>query len=214
MCLSVFDWLSLSNRYIAPKQEEIASSETESETESDSEAEEMETDAKRREWMRKSMKDDHGLKKSSQQFMRDFLSGASTSQPSGDSNFDKLFEAIEISDDEDEPACDIPSAFNPVNPARPGESSTNDRPSKRQKTSSSESKTSGPSLRLGRIVQEEIASRKREALGLVGERKLGSGVRPVSKLKGSTSTPIKTPTPANTTPAPQDPGWSCQVCTL
>lgn len=216
----VSEQLSLIAPPIAPKKEQSSSSETESETESDSGAEGMETDEKRREWMRKSMKDDD--LKSSKQFMRDFLSGSSSSRPSTSGrsegpDYSKLFEAIEISDDEDEePRCDIPSTSNPVNPTRPNENPPGDRPSKRQKTMPSESNSgpSGSSLGLGRIVQEEIATRKRESLGLVGERKLGTGIRPVSKLKGSSPAPVKKTTPASTTAAAQEPEWACQVCTL
>lgn len=203
--------------------EEKPPSETESETESDSGTEEVETDDKRREWMRKSMAD--GDLNSSEQFMRDFLFKgsnyeASTSRQHNEISYGKLFDAIEISDDEDDAPCDLPSISNPANPKRPSTStpmSNLERAEKRQKTSpgTSSASNSGSSLGIGRIAQEEMATRKRESLGLVGERKLGTGIKPVASLKAHTSNTIPTvPSAIQSGSTSEDLDWSCQVCTL
>ncbi|KAL5526064.1 hypothetical protein ACEPAG_7402 [Sanghuangporus baumii] len=224
-----------------------ATLEEESVTESDSEYDgsgEKETDETRRQTMRDSIRDSDETMNSSQQFMRDFLLKAKEPKGKGKSkdqmdsgSFKSVLDAIEISDDEVEAedgggTCAIPSTSNPVIPNLP--SSANDiRPAKRsrqqspprstKKTGPTSSRTPG-TIGLGRIVKEEMAFRKKEALGLTGGgKKLGSsrGSRigndgqnqgkehQKRREEGRDKTPVTVKESSD-----DGPGWSCLVCTL
>lgn len=158
---------------------------------------------------------------SSQKFMHDFLQDSSRvkHETPKDTTFSSIFDAIEISDDEDVGTCDLPSTFHPVISKPP--SSTHKAVKSEEQASSASSAHLGSSskssqklttsLGLGRLVQEEMSLRKRESLGLTGGRMLGSG----SSRTPSTPTvrPIKRE--CNTAAAVQTPsGWACLVCTL
>ncbi|EJD06465.1 WLM-domain-containing protein [Fomitiporia mediterranea MF3/22] len=126
----------------------------------------------------------------------------------------KVLDAIDISDDE--ATCDIPSMSNPIMPRPP--SPDNKRPTKRLRSSPPPQRTAGPSrptkspsnaIRFGRIAQDEMTTRKKEALGLTGGRTLGSP----SQVKSDTTT--KHPTSSKDRPVNADTtGWSCLICTL
>ncbi|THH10306.1 hypothetical protein EW145_g1418 [Phellinidium pouzarii] len=154
---------------------------TESESE-DHSGDPAENDERRRKIMRDSMKDNEI--NSSQQFMNDFLNESSRVKEELEAvKFSNVFDAIELSDDDD--AYNIPSTSDPVISQPPKTLNEDDRrPAKRSRklsptlaTRTSQSiQRPGKSIGLGRLAQEEMSVRRRESLGMDGSgRKLGYG---------------------------------------
>ena len=119
----------------------------------------------------------------------------------GTESFKRILDVIEISDDDDTGDIhDIGLLTNPVISRSLDAGKSTDK-----KRNSDLSKLSG--IGMGRIVQEEIATRKRERLGLTGEQKLGSG-------SGTRRSSLSMPKPQVTKADRGTKGWSCLVCTL
>ncbi|KAL5526885.1 hypothetical protein ACEPAF_8612 [Sanghuangporus sanghuang] len=228
-------------------EEPKATLDEESVTESDSdydESGEKETDETRRKTMRDSIRDSDESFNSSQQFMRDFLLKAKEQRGEGkskgemdDGNFKSVFDAIEISDEEVEAeegdgACAIPSTSNPVIPS-PSSSTNDTRSAKRPRQQSPPRSTKGtrPALSrtpgnigLGRIAEEEMIFRKKEALGLTGGGKklgssrgsrIGNGGQSQGKEHQKRDEERREKSPVTVKDSSDDgPGWSCLVCTL
>ena len=175
----------------------------------------LETDEDRMRMMKDTMQD--GELSYSQQFMKDYLSPGDSKKDSLDKNeFSTLFDCIEISDDDDEDEPTPSSSKLPVVTIKkePGliKGDNNNNSSAGPSSSSGNLKgSSSKSFDFGKMVQDEITSRKREALGLDGARKLGTGKRPVDALYGTKESPI-------TIQAPDSDliknSWACLVCTL
>ncbi|KAI5121211.1 hypothetical protein M0805_007221 [Coniferiporia weirii] len=177
-----------------------------------------ETDERRRQTMQDSMNDDE--LNSSRQFMKDYLSESSHAKKGApnEAKFSSVLDAIEISDDDDS-TCDIPSVSNPVvsrSSKAPDES--DGRPNKRLRKLSPLPPVAGPShptrnsgrpSGLGGLLQEEMATRRRESLGMTpGGRKLGSG-----STSGPTLSARATPGKATVNDNSVD-KWVCLICTL
>ena len=175
----------------------------------------LETDEDRMRMMKDTMQD--GELSYSQQFMKDYLSPGDSKKDSLDKNeFSTLFDCIEISDDDDEDEPTPSSSKLPVVTIKkePGliKGDNNNNSSAGPSSSSGNLKgSSSKSFDFGKMVQDEITSRKREALGLDGARKLGTGKRPVDALYETKESPT-------TIQAPDSDliknSWACLVCTL
>lgn len=159
---------------------------------------------------------------SSQLFMKNSLqkSSKAKNEELESTGFSSLFNAIEISDDEGEPACDLPSTSNPVIETPSSKPSPADRTENAASvsrirpgpaSSSSSSKTTDKALGLGRLVQEEMSLRRRESLGLVGGRKLG-GASEAQKSTAPKASPSIQQKKSADSQTPEN--WVCLVCIL
>lgn len=194
-------------------------------TEDDSDYEESpwisaENDEGRRQAMRESMLEKDDGMNSAKQFMKDFLAKeSSSSKLSEDSKKQahiSVFDAIEISDNEDDDQPDdLPSTSNPVVPFPITKRPRASPPRSPLIAGPSQPSVKNPSakpLGIGRLVQEEMQIRKREALGMDRGRKLGSTKAPSAK-----ATPIdsqKSNMNLQNNRKPEESKWACQVCTL
>ena len=167
-----------------------------------------------------------GEHNSAKDFMKDFLSEESSARKPGEGSkltgkgkdtHLRVFDAIEISDsetedDDNQDPFDLPSTSNPVIQLPP--SKRLNAPSLPKKGAGSEgssgSRTNTKPFNPGRMVQDEMQTRKREALGMIGGRKLGS--TPKSETKPSAG---RVREPTNTSQSVEkEAAWACKICTL
>ncbi|KLO09895.1 WLM-domain-containing protein [Schizopora paradoxa] len=198
---------------LAAKEEDAGEDQGESsDTEHYSEGEEAipETDENRLKTMRESMKDNDELN-NMRQFMRQFLQENSTQKGKAKaSGSDVPFIEIPSDDDGINEDCCIPSTSNPV--VSKVESRDVRSPVKAASSvSRSESKNDRAknSLQLGEMVKDEITFRRRESLGLVGERKLGADPSTSSIVTKEIANKQNAPSLSSSTRT-----WTCEVCTL
>ncbi len=155
--------------------------------------------------MRESTKEDNDELNSMRHFMKDYLEESSRKGTTSD--------VIEIPDDDDAAgACSLPSTSNPV--SFKAEGNLSKAPTTTPGLASrvtAKANDKGKSMRLGDMVKDEISLRRRESLGLVGERTLGTSPNKASQLVNKeTSAPFQ-PVPSKSS---SEESWCCLVCTL
>jgi len=179
-----------------PVKEENPDSSDTMDSDTDDEETIPETDENRLKIMRESTKEDNDELNSMRHFMKDYLEESSRKGTTSD--------VIKIpSDDDAVRACSLPSTSNPVSSKAEGSFS---KASRMPKANDKEK-----SLRFGDMVKDEISFRRRESLGLVGERTLGSAPNRPSQHTRKRSTPDGQSSPLK---ASSEEPWSCLVCTL
>lgn len=170
--------------------------------------------------MRESMLETDDGMNSAKQFMREFLakesSSSKLSEVSKKQAHISVFDAIEISDTEDDyQPDDLPSTSNPVVPfpiTKHSRASAPTTPPIAGPSQSSTEHSSTKPLGIGRLVQEEMQIRKREALGMDRGRKLGSTNTLNAKATSIEFQKSSMDIPNNR--KPEESKWACQVCTL
>lgn len=186
--------------------------------------------------MRNSMRDflagDTSTPSSSKNKQRMKSAAARTRQYSGDDVIELSSDTEDDTENEDldgkrAHGCDLPTSTNPVaggSTLADDRLAEENRPAKRPRLRSrspsatmKEPKASGrhSALGLGRMAQEEITLRKREGLGLTGERKLGAAspfAKPDASEGGAKALDKRKAPPSSA--FVDGTTWACEICTL